>query len=366
MALSSNYTTQLLSKLSDMAGANTPNFKITPTGFVKSVMENNPSFSGVKLNTASGHTRTVELRYQRRLTDAEISTTDTCDVSIRPEWFNATLEATNVAKTSFHISNEDMAAYVEESTASYSIGGVSMFQEHLSSLLSSANGLISKIDKTLMNSLTYGKNIATGNTSAASINFAQSTTTNVLNTGMSEILDECMTNEMYGDLIMFGSGNFNKWYLQQGYAGLAATGLDQSKVSGFKWYYDPYSASATGLGANKIGVYSKGSVGFVDIDKYVGFQAGKLGNSTFFQITLPVETAQNDGSVQMMKFNCQLQEVDCPTEMPSGYSTVTIDRGYIMHISKQYGLFQIPSGAYQSNDRLYGNNGLLRFEITNS
>lgn len=366
MSLSASYTTQLLGRLSEITGMNTPETKITPTGFLKSVLDNNPTFAGVKLNTASGHDRTVKVRYQKRLTDAEIATSDTCDMEIRPEWFDVTLSAPSVAKIGLHISNEDMAAYVEDSTASRSIGGVSMFEEHLRAMIISVNGLVSKMNKTLINGVTYGTNIISGNSTAVSVNFAQSTTTNVLDSGMAKIIDEAMQHEMYGDLLIYGSGNFNKWAIQQGYAGLAATGLDQAKVAGFKWYYDPYAASATGLGANKIGVYSKGSLGFVDVDKYVGFQSGKLGNSTFFQITLPVETAQNDGTAQMMTFNCQLKEIDCPTEFSSGYSTFTADRGYGLYISKQYGLFQIPSTAYQANDRLYGSNGVLRYTIANS
>lgn len=366
--LSNGYAQAMLARLADITDINNPQTKITPTGLLESLIENNPSFTGVKqikTNDGNGGNRvSYKLRYMPRYNEGDVSTTDDCDVEVKPQWLDHDLNTTATAKFGIYISLEDMAQYVKESTGTVSLGGVSLMDEHIQAVVRGANGILGKMNKTLINSLTYGKNVNTGNNTAVSVNISQSKTVNILTDGITKILADASDNEMNGDLIMFGSGLFNNYAIQQGASGLASNGIDTSRQLGWKWYNDTMAASATGLGANKIGVYSKGSLGFVDLDKYVGFYSGRIGTSTFFQITLPVQTRA--GIVENISFNAQLKEIDCPTTLDTPYSTINADRGYALYLTKQYGLFQIPSDAYNSNDRLTGNNGLLRYTITNS
>jgi hypothetical protein len=68
----------------------------------------------------------------------------------------------------------------------------------------------------------------------------------------------------------------------------------------------------------------------------------------------------------MMTFDIQIKELDCPTELANSYGDLsTYDRGYAVILSKRYGLFQIPSDAYSTADRLDGVNGALNYEVTN-
>jgi hypothetical protein len=73
-----------------------------------------------------------------------------------------------------------------------------------------------------------------------------------------------------------------------------------------------------------------------------------------------------DGMLGMLNIDFQLKEIDCPQETTVGYEETTLGAGYSLIMSKRFALWQVPSDAYQSTDRLTGNNGSLRYTATNS
>ena len=105
-------------------------------------------------------------------------------------------------------------------------------------------------------------------------------------------------------------------------------------------------------------MFTNGSIHFVDFQKYVGFRAGKIEVSAFFQITLPVNYGYGE---VMMTFDAQLKEIDCPTVLLNGYGDGYLRPRLRTLPEQNYGLFQIPSNAYSSDDRLSGVNGAIRY-----
>ena len=139
--------------------------------------------------------------------------------------------------------------------------------------------------------------------------------------------------------------------------------MNLAALNGYKFYNDINSTTNVNWGANYVGVFAKGTIGYIDIDRYVAWKTGRFGTSWFAQIQLPIESSE--GVVTMTNFNLQIIERDCPTEQYDGYNDTQVDRGYQVIISKRFGLFQQPTDAFQAGDRLNGNNGSLRYTLTN-
>ncbi len=369
------YAPYLLQHLQVLAADNNPSTKVTPTGFLRMLLENNPSlnlpeYEKLKLSNQQGNIRNVQLSYLRRITPDQIDTADDCDNDYIPVYSEMTLSTVAFRKFGFYISDDTIARYMEEASQTVALGqpATPFMQEHLDTLMTVVNGMVGAINQDVLGMVNFGTNVVTGSATPTTVNINTDATVNDLSNGVTRILTDALENEVFGDLLIAGNGLFNAVQVQRSFSGLSMAGIDAAKIGGYKWYYDPYTASK--WAANQIGAFSKGTIGFVDIDKYIGFRSGTKGISTFFRIPLPVAATQNDGTVDLMTFDAQLRYIDCPTQIYSGYGggndLVTVNRGWQLIISKNFGLFQLPADAYQSSDRLYGNNGALAYAITNN
>lgn len=371
--MANGYAPFLLQHLKQLVTDNYPGTKVTPTGFLKMLLLNNPSlqipdYEKIRLTNSQGHVKEIKLWYHPRIKPSEVSTEPSCDNNFIPVRKEMTLSATGYRQLSFFISDIEIAKYQEEASKTVAVGqpATQLMNEHFTTIMTTVNGMMGSINLDLLGLVTWGDNATTGNNTAVSININQNTVINPLTDGFVRILNDYAANEFVGEPLMVGNGLMNAFQLQKAYASPGMNGVDLSKIGNYQWYYDLYTTTPWG-GANNIGVFSPGSIGFVDLNQYVGFRAKKLGNSTYFQIQLPVVPAQNDGTAELMTFDAQLKEIDCPTEVyDSNYGGVrTVKEGYQLIISKSYGLFQLPADAYQTGDRLEGNNGALRYTITN-
>lgn len=374
----------LLQHLKVVAANNAPETKVTPTGFLKLLLENNPmlnlpDFEKLRLSNMQGNIRNVQLSYLRRITPDQIQTSDNCDNDYIPVYSEMTLQTVYFNKFGFFISDETLAKYMEDASRTVAIGqpATDTMNEFITTLMTIVNGMIGKIDKTLISAVTFGKNIVSGNTgnTSTTINIEKDATIFDLSTGIGQLLNQLQVNEIAnGETpLIAGAGNLNVLANMLPTLSAGLNGINNAEAfRQIKFYYDNYTQTTdtgfggTGTNTNHVGVFSKGSIGFVDLEKYIGFRAGTKGISTFFRMPLPVMPAQNDGTADLMTFDCQLKYIDCPTTIFNGYSEVTVNRGWQLILSKNYGLFQLPADAYQSTDVLYGNNGALLYNFTNS
>lgn len=363
--MATGFAPYLLKSLQALAGENYPGLKLTPAGMLAMLLENS-NVTEAKLTNAQGHKKTVKVKYKVRQTDEIVSEEENCDIDFVPAYKEADMTAPRIAKTGFHISLDTVAKYLESASDPTKIGDASVpvIAEIADSIAHAANAIIMKIDKRLLGDVTWGVNKVSGNNAAVTLNLPLNSTNNSLAAGYAKLLNDAFENEFAGKLLIVGSGNFNAQELQKqvNIIGAAQNGIDISKFKGYSFYPDLYSGGA--WAANQIGVFAPGAIHLVDMQKYLAFRAGKIGTSTFFQITLPV----NYGTGQvMMKFDAQLKELDCPTKLLDGYGEEqTYDVGYALYISKSYGLFQLPSDSFAAQDRLAGVNGALRYAVTNT
>lgn len=364
------YCPFLLQHLKQVVAENNPSTKITPTGFLLMLLQNNPSVGipeheRMRLANATGHEKTIRLKYRKRIIPSQTQQEDNCDNNLIPFYNETQLSAPKFRSFSTFMEDAEISKYCEDASATVAIGqpATPFMADHLMTVMESVNGLVGAMDADLLSSVVWGKNQVTGVNTSTTVNVNKNATVNALTTGLTKIITDARQNEFHGELLIAGSGLMDAFEVQKSFVGIQNSGLDNSRIGGYKWYFD--IGAATAWGANQMGVFSKGSIGFVDLDKYLGFRAGQKGNSFYFRLQLPTVAAQSDGTAELITFDAQLRYLDCPTTIFNGYDEVTVKRGWQLIISKNFGLFQVPDNAYQDSDRLTGNNGALRYTLTN-
>ena len=358
--MANGFAPALLKSLRDLAAINYPGTKLTAPGMLKMLLENS-DIMGAKLTNEQGHQKTATVKYKQRISPSLVATTDNCDIDFVPAYREANLQAVYTNKIGFHIPMVTVARYMEEASRPVQIApGVSVINEIADTIAHTANALIGKVDQTLLNAVDWGVNVVYGNDAVQDLNFESDTNVFDVGTGFPKLLNDAFMNEFSGNVLIVGSGIFNAIELSKAAMQAAQNGIDTSRFTGYRYYPDLHAISSTNFGTNDIGVFAPGAIHFVDFQKFVGFQAGRLGTSVFFQLTLDVNGAP-------MTFDAQLKELDCPTPLINVYGAETsYERGYALFLTKTYGLFQIPSDAYATGDRLVGVNGAIHYNVINS
>jgi len=365
----------ILQHLKVLMAQNYGGVKITPAGFTKLLVQNNPNLrvssidgeklTGMKLSTSGGHIRGVRVKSLPRITPDQVKSEDNCDNDVGFQYIESDINAPLYSKLGFQLEWGFVERYQKEASDLKSTGkpNTPVLNELLEQLMHCVNGIIGDMDNKLLGSITFGNNVVTGNNLAKTININKQGNVLDLSEGLVEMLNDANQNEFVGDMLLTGSGLFNKFTIAKPNISANQAGIDLSGFAGYKWYNDLYASSK--LGANEVAAFAKGAVGLVDIDRYLTWKAGKFGNSHFCQIMLPVESGIEGMAPVMMPFNLQIIEKDCPAEAFNGYNVRQMGRGWTVLISKAYGLWQAPTSQFQATDRLANTNGSLRYVITN-
>lgn len=374
----------ILAHMRVIARCATPQNKITPVGFLRMLLANKPNVGllnptdALRLDDGQGHIRDVILKYLKRAVPQQAGTADDCQISLIQSYNEMTLATTQYRKLSVYVPDSDLSRYCEEATEMVRINGMPtpFMNEFLTRLLAAANGVLGAIDMDLLTlqAAEFGVNVVTGTNAATTVNFpgANAGVDNFYTEGMTKLLQDLALNEICGNVNIVGHGNFNAYNIQQIAACCSQLGIDQSRFSGFTFYPDIYATSV--WGENHIGIFAPGSAGLIEINRYLGFAGGQRGNSTFFTMPFPVDCPECNGTYDSMDFDVQLRFIDCPTTINVGcVGEKTVGRGWIIDLGKSFGLFTLPTDAYQHeayddcyNDRLAGNNGTLRYIVTNN
>lgn len=374
----------IVAHLRSVAGCATPQSKITPAGFLRMMLVNKPQANilnpenALALDDGAGHIRDLILKYLKRAVPAQAGNADNCQIDLAQQYAELQLAATQYRKLSVYVSDADLSRYCAEATEMVRINGfpTPFMREFLERIMGAANGILGAIDIDLLTlmALEFGVNVVTGSNAATTVNFpgASAGVDNFYTEGMTKLLQDLALNEVCGNVNIVGHGNFNAYTIQQIAACCSQLGLDQSRFSGFNFYPDIYSQTI--WGEDHIGVFAPGSVGLIELNRYEGWNAGQRGTSWFFNMPLPVDCPECNGDYDSMDFDVQLRYLDCPTLINVGCEgETTVGRGWIVDIGKSFGLFTIPTDAYQHeayddcyNDRLAGNNGSLRYIISNT
>lgn len=345
-----------IKNLNLVAKQNDPQLKLTPTGFLRLLLENNAM---VEINNIEelrkGLKRDIKLRYLQRGLESEVTDTDDCETPLGADWKEHEIKNPLFSKIGIFISDDEFRQYEEEAIQTLSLGDAQtapLMRGFYELLLTKLIGLISKIDSNLIaaQATKWGANAAYSlATSAQTLQLGKSAD---FNTGYVKLMEDAMVNEINDKLLLCGNGLITRYDIFH----KLKTGTDSAGIGALPLnaYYDP--RTITGWGANHFGVFAKGTIGFVDWNRYVGAFAGEKGGSVLFTLPVPVEL---DGSLTSLVFDCQLKYIDCP-EIGSD-NNVTQQRGWKLIVSKNYGLFNMPNDAFATSDVLHGVNGSFHY-----
>lgn len=345
-----------IKNLNLVAKQNDPQLKLTPTGFLRLLLENNAM---VEINNIEelrkGLKRDIKLRYLQRGLESDVTDTDDCETPLGADWKEHEIKNPLFSKIGIFISDDEFRQYEEEAIQTLSLGDAQtapLMRGFYELLLTKLIGLISKIDSNLIaaQATKWGANAAYSlATSAQTLQLGKSAD---FNTGYVKLMEDAIINEVNDTLLVCGNGLITRYDIFH----KLKTGTDSAGIGALPLnaYYDP--RTITGWGANHFGVFAKGTIGFVDWNRYVGAFAGEKGGSVFFTLPVPVEL---NGGLTSLVFDCQLKYIDCP-EIGSD-NKVTQQRGWKLIVSKNYGLFNMPNDAFATSDVLNGVNGSFHY-----
>lgn len=343
----------ILKNISAVAGLNDPQYKITPVGALKAVLENNAVAAVTnEAGLQRGLDRTIKVRAVKRGLESDVSTVNSCETTITPVFAEHEITATQYNQIGIFIDEATMRTFEEQAASGFQVGGVTVPSILYEMILTKVNGLIQKIDRTILTAIESGKgvNAVTGSDAAQTVNFSSTLTDD---DGYVKLLTDAQTNEVNGDLIIIGSGVINNFDLLN----KLKTSADDNGFGAVNYgvYNDP--KAATVWGANEFFAIQKGSIGMADWQKNGGSYAGERGGSMYFTVPVPVQLA--NGELSSLVFDAQLKYQDCPIYDES--NQLVADRGWILILSKSYGVYTAPKTLYAAGDPLENVNGIFHY-----
>jgi hypothetical protein len=368
MTLNQGFRSYLLRHIRSIVGdATTPQFKIEPLGFLN-MLQSSKKPSVLRLNTDAGHQNSVQVKYKQRWTKDFVSTGIDCDTTNVSAYRETAVNLSSTRAFAIHIDDETIAKYEDDASRTVMVGqpATGMMNEFLEDIYSAANAILSAVNTDLLTTLSanIGINRRTGANTASTLNINKNSTVDDLSLGLTLLLADYKLNGGSGTPQVVGGGLFSNFAWQQAAKSAAQNGLDTAvQFANLKFYYD--NDVPTVFAANNIVVFQPDSVQIVEYLMNTGFKAGAKGTSIFGTLMLPMFMG---AEVIPVEFDFQLKYVDCATTMTQEYygDTITVQRGWNLILSKQCGLFTIPSDAYRAGDPLAGNRGTLLYNVTNT
>jgi len=383
--MANGFAPNLLMMLAAIFEGKAPAKKITPPGYLNMLLKNGtPVVVSTAKSDASGHVRDVKYWYRQPGKKGSSATSDNCDVDAKPSRLEGSIPSTLYRKRTLIFEDDQIAQYEQEASgiikpATNGTGKImlltpdnfqGMLKEIYDTIIEQCRGLIADINDDLLTTQVsaFGVNAVTGNNSAVTVNFPLSTASNPLTSGFTKLISDARNNEFnLADAMIVGSGLIDNYMIQH----LAnAKSTDQSGLNSAaltlasNYFFDIDAASA--WGSNQFGVFDKGSVQFLEVNRFVGFKAGVRPGSIFFNAPLPLVDAFGDPAISKMNFDFQIRYVDCPQSIEIDGTPTSVGRGWIVTIGKSFAQVNLPDDLYQTGDRLEGNNGTLRYTATNS
>lgn len=354
----------ILQHISEVTKEANPMYKVRPYGFT-SMLYTASSPAAVKYDQGNGHFRSVQVKYRKRATVAQTDTSESCAVTLVNAYNETSVSVGNVRQYSFHVNDETMAAYCSDASNKMMAGipPTPIMNEVLDQIFSGANAILHGMNQDLLGLITWGRNITTGANTSTTLNISKDVQVQELGDGIQRLLADYAKNDLTSRPQIVGQGIFLNHVLMQPYKGLDQFGIDTRIQTGMYDFWNDADYDTT-IGTNQIGVFEPNSIQIVEYMKYQGFKAMTIGADTFMQIALPYFTAN---SVVPIKFDLHLRYHPCAETLTDAYTgaPLAIEKGWQVILSKNFGLFQVPTDAYRNEDPSFFVNGALRYTVTN-
>lgn len=368
LTLGQGFSPYILPHIKEVTKEATPQYKLDNQGFLN-MLQSQSKPEVLRLDNAAGHKKTVRIRQKQRWTKDFTDTAKSCDVTNIGVRSEVDVDLGTIRQFSIHIDDETLAKYEDDAskTANFGAPATPIMNELLEEIILAGNAILQGLNDDLftLGAAAIGKNRVTGSTSSQTVNFPNDTNNRSLTDGLTKVLSDYSINGGKGIPQVVGSGLMFNFMLQQASKVADQSGFDTTiMAAGLKFYHDLTASSA--LGTNQFIVYEPNAIQLVEYMEYTGFKAGpKPGASSFGVIPLPMVVG---GEVKPVLFDYQLKYNDCTTTISDMYygTTITLEKGFNLILSKQCGLFTIGTQAFRATDVLNGNRGSYRFTATNS
>jgi len=380
--MANGYCPSILQHIEALAGVN-PAKKLRPLGFTQSILSSMDGSAREQPLTKdqydAGHVRSISVKYRKRPLESDVSDTESaCDTGNTPAYEEFMLPSLIYREYPLYIPNSLIRQYCKDSSEMVKInseGAAEMQSETLvmrevyEMLVEGGQAMLGSINKALVTEMgtQWGKNIVSGDNTATPLTF--NLNSNTMDDAFIRLLADLRENEICNDIFMVGNGPFanldlvKNWFAD----GAAANGMNKARLMGDKppVWYDKDTRDI--WGANNIGVFEKGSIHLMNRTMYTGSFAQRLANSNFFSMALPVsEYHCPQDYLDKLMFDVQIKEIDCPTQVTVNGVESTVSEGVLLILKWRGGLFVKPTGLYFNEDPLYGTNGTLRYNISES
>jgi hypothetical protein len=314
-----------------------------------------------------------QIKFKTRWTKYNTTTTDSCTVTNNQQYIEAPVNLSNSRYLAVCLDDRTVQQYEMDAAATYNMGKppTAIMGEMRKEIMMMAQGVLDGVNSDLWPLLTpnIGVNRSTGNT-IDNLNFTFTATNFNVNDGYPALYRQLKDNlfSSSSSYNIVGSGIFENIQGATPLLGLALngvnTGAGNSKI---KFHYDQDAPSL--LGNNRILCIDDGAVQLVEFLRFTGVYGGiKPGASIFGTMVLPLQVSVSD--IRDVYFDWQLRYSDCPTTFTDSYygTSIALNRGYNLIISKQFGMFTIPPNAYSLHpgDPMAGNRGTVQYTVTNS
>lgn len=366
----------LLDHMEVIAGRAYPGNKATAQGFFLSLLnsvDQPEAISGVI--SQDGHIKTLQYEYSVRATVGQVANTISCDNTYTHAKKVTSVTLPYISYINVYFPDDTIRQYCNEASAMTSTPGgqpTKVMNEVLRGLYNAANAIYASTETNLTTAMApkFGLNKRT-NTQTPTLNIPLTGTSNNLSEGHYVILSDAVRHEFCASPIVVGNGKFTNWDLANRAKALSfnQSGVDYSQMMdalGYQYYNSQITAST--WGADEIGVFDQGSVHFVQHLENRGSFSGQRGVDFFGRFVDNRVQCWTPGGYQNVELDMHVRYLPCPTAVANGYSggTTTYQRGWLVSLYHTYGLFTIPTDAYDGADVLSGNNGTLNYGITNN
>lgn len=113
----------LLITISNLAGINDPQYKVTPVGFLQMLLNNATTANVNNLGALQeGLTREIKIRYMQRGIDTDTVDVDSCDTNITAVWKEATIGEALYSKIGIKIDDSLLRKLEDNAAQPFALG----------------------------------------------------------------------------------------------------------------------------------------------------------------------------------------------------------------------------------------------------
>ncbi len=346
------YCEAIVKGLDMVNGVNNTSFKPVPVGVTQALLDPiNQIGASYELLEPSGAVRKVRVKRIPRGTIDESSDTISCEVTTTAAYDEECITVGKTAMVSFEVSNAELIQYCGDTLAAVNTGaGTSLFRDFLDKIQAKMNALRLQINSQVIASLAanQGLNITPDSTATQSIGMIGCVNGEKIEAGIQQLNFDMQNNEVYGQYLIAGMGNFNKFNTSVDWGCCNQFGLswDAMRANAPYRYYQDVQLGGLQADPNFIFAFAPGATQFVYYNNLLPGRDSidrRHGDAIWGLIPDPY--------LGGVTYDLLIRETNC--------DGLTLAPKWTISIFLNFDLAYIPQSAFSVNDRLRTANGYV-------